>query len=336
MISKFEKELKTRAGDLISILNTKGLSAYLIADSLKQYNVKVNVDNNNIANIYYSGKKKAYSLVTVEITNIGIKNIIEEIWDELENAPATTQKSTKKIQNNNSEDILIYVDGSFYNNGYGYGLAVVKNDELIFSDYGFIEEKLFREQNNIGGELVASIKAMEWCKNNNITNVSILHDYVGVAKFANGTFKAKTPSTSYYHNKMKGFGFIPKFTKVAAHSNNKWNDYVDNLAKKGALSDPHKEAEKTKIDEKKSFQTKVAAGFADYLEVKGINAELMDMNSLYAVRVGINLNRKKIFFDVYDSKNRKINEPYIANGAETDKKMLLDHYKAYLFKNNLK
>lgn len=336
MISKFEKELKTRASDLINTLKDKGLDAYIIVDSLKEYNIKVNVDNNNAANIYYSGKKKEYSLVTAEIKNIGIKNIVEEIWEKLEEAVNKTRSTNKKSLNYNVDDILIYVDGSFYNNGYGYGLAVVKNDELIFSDYGYIEEKLFREQNNIGGELVASIKAMEWCKKNNITNVFILHDYVGVAKFANGTFKAKTPSTSFYHNKMKQFGSIPKFIKVAAHSNNKWNDFVDNLAKKGALSDPYTEEVKTKIDETKSLQSKVASGFADYLELKGINAEVVEMNSLYAVRVGISLNRKKIFFDVYNSKNRKINEPYIANGAETDKKMLLEHFKAYLFKNNLK
>lgn len=336
MISKYEKELKTRAGDLISILNTKGFEAYIDVYSLKEYNIKVNVDSNNIANIYYSGKKREYSLVTTEIKNIGVRNIVEEVWEEIENAASKTQKTIKKDRANNSEDILIYVDGSFYNNGYGYGLAVVKNDEMIFSDYGYIEEKIFREQNNIGGELVASIKAMEWCKKNNINNVFILHDYVGVAKFANGTFKAKTPSTSYYHNKMKQFGISPKFVKVAAHSNNKWNDVVDNLAKKGALSDPYTEAVKLKIEETKSLQTEVAAGFADYLVLKGINAEIIEMNSLYAVRVGININRKKIFFDVYNSKNRKINEPYIANGAETDKKMLLGHYKAYLFKNNLK
>ncbi len=334
MIYKYEKELKTKASEFVDYLRKNNIDSYVINESLREYNIKISINNEDRINLYYSPSKKRYSLVLIEMQNIGMKNIIEENWEKFTGKLLFEKKDEINTEAGKSAITEIYVDGSFYQGGYGYGFVVVNNDQNIYQQGGYVEDDIFRGQNNVGGELVSLIKALTWCKEKNYKEVKIYHDYVGVAKFVTGVWKAKTDATILFAKTIKSFNIKIQFQKVAAHSNNKWNDVVDNLAKAGALNDPKKN--ETAENNSKINQTTAANGFLDYLATLGIESNVIEFNSPYAIRLNIKMKgNSKIIFDIYDSKNRKISNPYITNADKTEKHTILKHYQNYLSKNNL-
>ncbi|MFH0736327.1 MAG: hypothetical protein V1773_17285 [bacterium] len=333
MIYKYEKELKTKASEFVAYLKNNNIVSYILNESLREYNIKINVNNEDKINIYYSPAKKRYSLVLLEMQNIGMKNLIEEKWKKFTDTTTIEKISTVKTETSTNV-IEIYVDGSFYQGGYGYGFVVVENNQNVYQQGGYVEDNIFREQNNVGGELVSLIKALNWCKNKNYNEVKIYHDYVGVAKFVNGMWKAKTDATILFANTIKSFNIKIIFQKVAAHSNNKWNDVVDNLAKEGALKDPLKSL--LSENNLKLNQSNIAAGFSEYLAIQGVDSNIVDLNSPYAARLNMKIGRNsKIIFDIYDSKNRKISNPYITNANKAETNTIMKYYLDYLKKNNL-
>jgi len=335
---KFEQKLKTKATEFIEELKKKSLTASIANETLREYNIKIRIENIHLANLYYSGKKNAYTLVSSEITDIGLKNLVNDMWVEFNNSGyfIDTNNDSAGLFDKSDDSVHVYVDGSYYNNGYGYGFAVIENKELIFQEGATVPLQIFREQNNVGGELYGVLRALEWCKSNNKNRVVIYHDYNGISKFALGEWKARTDPTIYYAQQFPKLTIKPTFVKVAAHTNNKWNDLVDGLAKKGVSLDPLCKIKKEETTEVNFKRSEVASGFADFLVTKGIDAELIEVNNKYAHRVKIKLNsNNKILMDIYDCKRRKIDNPYLINIKGDEKKALLKHYNEYLMKNNL-
>ena len=66
--------------------------------------------------------------------------------------------------------------------------------------------------------------------------IVIYHDYQGISSWANDEWKANNDLTKSYKDFIKNarknleIGFV----KVKGHSNDKYNDWADRLAKKGA------------------------------------------------------------------------------------------------------
>ncbi|HOG69571.1 MAG TPA: hypothetical protein PK366_09340 [Fibrobacteraceae bacterium] len=87
---------------------------------------------------------------------------------------------------------------------------------------------------NIDGELFAAIKALEWLKENQRVG-TICHDYEGIARFAKGEWKAKSPVALEYMKKARPLLGENKFKKVDAHTGHQWNDLVDQIAKDAIL-----------------------------------------------------------------------------------------------------
>ncbi|HHX15817.1 MAG TPA: ribonuclease H [Fibrobacter sp.] len=128
------------------------------------------------------------------------------------------------------QGLRVYVDGSFspdfaYS---GWGFVVVENDKEIDRGGGITEFPA--ESRNIDGELAASIKGLEWLKQNQRTG-TICHDYEGIARWAKGEWKAKSPVALKYIEEVKPLLGKNSFEKVEAHSGHKWNELVDKLAK---------------------------------------------------------------------------------------------------------
>ena len=75
---------------------------------------------------------------------------------------------------------------------------------------------------------------IDYCRKAGISALEIHHDYEGVAKWAQGLWKANKPGTQAYAALWPGGRPGPEahFVKVKGHSGNACNDLADRLARK--------------------------------------------------------------------------------------------------------
>lgn len=170
----------------------------------------------------------------------GFKTKIEaEDWLGL----PTTEPSEDTEKSNNYEvigdgtlcdDVIrVYVDGSFQNSlskYAGWGIVALQNAEIIHQDYGVTRGPALSR--NIDGELRASLEAMKWAAQSE-RQIHLYHDYEGIAKWALGSWKAKSEIAKMYVQACQPWLAWVKFIKVSAHSGDTWNDKADELAKLG-------------------------------------------------------------------------------------------------------
>ena len=65
----------------------------------------------------------------------------------------------------------------------------------------------------------------------------IFYDYTGIEKWANNKWKTNNPLTQSYKEYMSKVEIKIKWIKIKSHSGDKWNDYVDQLAKDEILEE---------------------------------------------------------------------------------------------------
>ena len=127
-----------------------------------------------------------------------------------------------------------FVDGSFHagTGVYGYGgfLIHAGGKEVL---QGAGKEPEMASMRNVAGEIKGSEAAMRFAKENGYKKLAIHYDYEGIQKWCTGEWAAKKEGTQAYqriYEEMKQYVQI-KFVKVKGHSNDKYNDYADMLAK---------------------------------------------------------------------------------------------------------
>lgn len=132
----------------------------------------------------------------------------------------------------------VYTDGSFIR-GYnvcGYGVVFVSEHCPVFAIYGATTDPAFVEQWNVGGEIEAVIRALEYAMSNDIKELDIYHDYIGLSKWPLKEWKAKTSVTKMYREIVwfaMSSGVRIRWHKVRGHSGNTFNDLADRFANKG-------------------------------------------------------------------------------------------------------
>ncbi len=126
-----------------------------------------------------------------------------------------------------------YVDGSYQNNRVGYGFIILKDDKREFSEYGRLYK--YNESHQVGGELEATMRVLKWCQENKIDHITIYYDYVGIEKWAIGSWKAKKPVSINYKKFIDLCSVKINWEHVKSHTGNKYNELADSLAKKGAM-----------------------------------------------------------------------------------------------------
>lgn len=134
--------------------------------------------------------------------------------------------------------IAIYVDGSFktINEHQLIGSAYV----VVNPDGSTVERKVAKEveagthSRNISGELNATYGAIAYALQNNLPEITIYHDYVGIAEWANLNWKANKPETKQYANYVNRVrnekGLVINFIHVKGHSGDMFNEVADKLA----------------------------------------------------------------------------------------------------------
>lgn len=155
-------------------------------------------------------------------------NLSEELKENKE-------KDNIDIENIKEDEILAYVDGSYKKDTfeYGYGVVLLLSDEVI-ELYGKGENPEVAKSRNVTGELFGSVRAISEAINRKKNKITIFYDYQGISSWANGEWKCNIPLTVGYKQKISEFRkeIEINFVKVKAHSNDKYNDLADHLAKK--------------------------------------------------------------------------------------------------------
>lgn len=144
-----------------------------------------------------------------------------------ENIPAEIKKPA-------ADQVTAYVDGSYRSDTgeFSYGMVILKDgEEHTFCEK--ITDKDLAQMHNVAGEIKGSEAAMQYAIDHNIPEIVIYHDYEGIAKWCTGAWKANKPGTiayqSFYQEAIRKVKI--HFVKVKGHSNDKYNDMADQLAK---------------------------------------------------------------------------------------------------------
>lgn len=192
-------------------------------------------------------KKKYYAVRNGK--KIGVFNTWNECKEQVNGFSGAEYKSFPTIEEANvyihgkekvifEDDNMVeaYVDGSYEHclRAYGSGVVILKNNEVekTFSVKG--DHKDLVGMRNVAGEIEASKIAMEYCLDNDISNLVLYFDYEGIEKWCTGAWKANKEGTieyKKYYDKIKS-NLNVKFVKVRAHSGDKYNEEADKLAKK--------------------------------------------------------------------------------------------------------
>ncbi|ODA42836.1 ribonuclease H family protein [Desulfosporosinus sp. BG] len=129
-----------------------------------------------------------------------------------------------------SIDYEVYTDGSYSNGRYSYGYAFIKDAQVVFESNGVGDDLEAAKMRNVAGEIAAVRHAVEKAKILE-ARIRIYHDYSGISLWVTGDWQAKNKFTQAYVKFMRAHHGLYEFKKVTGHSGNRFNDYVDRLAK---------------------------------------------------------------------------------------------------------
>ena len=181
----------------------------------------------------------------------GRKNGIYRTWDEckaqvdgFKGASYKSFKTEKEAleflsggmsasQDSSAGVVKAYVDGSFYNGEYSYGVVILRDGtETCF--FFFFNDPLLAGMHNVAGEIKGAEAAMRYALEEGLGEIVIYHDYEGIAKWCLGEWKTNKEGTKAYKEYYKSLKdkVNIRFVKVKGHSNDKYNDMADMLAKK--------------------------------------------------------------------------------------------------------
>lgn len=133
---------------------------------------------------------------------------------------------------------IAYIDGSYDNDTkrYGFGGVLIINGEEHKFKKGYLPDE-YTESRNVAGEIKGAAFIINYCLKNDITELDLYYDYIGIEKWYKGEWKANTLIAKSYVN------FVTKvkkqikvdFHKVKSHSNDLYNDLADSLAKESLI-----------------------------------------------------------------------------------------------------
>lgn len=138
------------------------------------------------------------------------------------------------VSQTTNDGLVAYVDGSYdkVSGDFSYGMILLYEGKEWKDCLRFRDEKL-AQMHNVAGEIEGAKAAMQYAVKHGFDKITIYHDYEGVAKWCTGEWKANKDGTKAYQAYYESIR--PKlqvdFVKVKGHSNDKYNDIADELAK---------------------------------------------------------------------------------------------------------
>lgn len=138
------------------------------------------------------------------------------------------------LQGKNKDTAVAYVDGSYHNGTkeFSYGAVIAyQGEEFHFSKK--IDNKDLASMRNVAGEIKGAECAMQFALDHKCKQIYIYHDYEGIARWCLGEWKTNKEGTKAYREFYLKIAKEVEihFVKVKGHSNDKYNDLADELAK---------------------------------------------------------------------------------------------------------
>lgn len=134
-------------------------------------------------------------------------------------------------------ELLAYVDGSYEDSvkKYAFGCVFILDDGRIYTECGNGDNPKSLQHRNVTGEMLGAMYAVKTAMLNGFKAVELRYDYQGIEKWVTGEWRSKTELTQKYAAAMREWSRSIKitFTKVAAHTNVRYNELADQMAKKG-------------------------------------------------------------------------------------------------------
>ena len=168
---------------------------------------------------------------------MGFKSAEYKKFSTVDEAKAfiSPDQDLKPIEIIGKDELIAYVDGSYNINTkeFGYGIVLIDcngNEETM---NGKGDNKAYAVHRNVAGEVYGSVKAIQTALDKEYKKIYIHYDYKGIEAWAKGDWKANKELTQKYKEFIDSCrGRIQiEFIKVKAHSNDKYNDLADRLAK---------------------------------------------------------------------------------------------------------
>lgn len=132
-------------------------------------------------------------------------------------------------------EAVAYVDGSYdvSSGSFSYGMVMFcQGREEHFSQR--FDNSGLASMRNVAGELEGARAAMQYCLVHGIKSITIYHDYIGIAAWCTGEWRAKQEGTmdyaQFYRKASEKVDVY--FQKVKGHSGDTYNELADKLAKK--------------------------------------------------------------------------------------------------------
>lgn len=199
------------------------------------------------------------------------------------------------------DDVLIaYVDGSFSPeiNKYSFGLVVITPNGDIYEVAECGNDKDAISSRNVAGEVKGVIHLVNYMNKNLFKEAIIRYDYEGIEKWATKSWKAKSFVAKEYvrfmGNNSKDLKL--KFEKIEAHTNDKYNDIADKLAKRALL-----EGADIRQIKKEGDSYIVIDGVEDINEIKIIVETMVEE---YSISCDIKENADKCIFILTSGKDK--------------------------------
>ncbi len=184
----------------------------------------------------------------VYAVKVGKKPGVYETWDackeQVEGVKNATYKSFNSLKDANdylsdkefvvSSNVCAYVDGSFNSttNEYSFGCVLLMDSKESHFSKKFDDEE-YAAMRNVSGEIKGAAFIINHLIKLGIKEVSLFYDYEGIEKWYTGKWKTNSDATKRYvdfANTAKK-SIKVNFVKVKSHSNDKYNDLADRLAK---------------------------------------------------------------------------------------------------------
>lgn len=174
----------------------------------------------NLVNGYPGAEYKGFE--TEEEARIYLEDKIQEIKKEESKESAENQ-------------LIAYIDGSFDEQigKYAFGCIILTPRGETIRESGNGDKPDSLAIRNVAGEMLGAMYAVQWAIKNGYHDLELRYDYEGIAKWAQGEWKANNTLTQEYAEFMQNKEEILNisYQKVKAHSGDYYNEEADRLAK---------------------------------------------------------------------------------------------------------
>lgn len=166
---------------------------------------------------------------------LGFSGARYKSFKTLEEAKAFIEPGENEIMEADEDTLIVYVDGSFCKDdkAFSYGMVIVQKqqEDLYFAQR--YEDPELAAMRNVAGEIKGAEAAIKYALDQGYPKLMIYYDYEGIEKWCTGEWKTNKEGTraykAFYDENKKNLRI--KFVKVKGHSNDKYNDIADMLAK---------------------------------------------------------------------------------------------------------